>query len=33
VVTLTSPGTFSMQTRSEAAFVSWLVPYLSKSGD
>ncbi|MCX6374273.1 MAG: TIGR00266 family protein [Actinobacteria bacterium] len=33
VVTLTGPGTFYMQTRSEAAFVSWLVPYLPKSGN
>jgi uncharacterized protein (TIGR00266 family) len=33
VVTLTGPGTFFMQTRSEAAFVSWLVPYLPKSGN
>ena len=33
VVTLTGPGTFYMQTRSEAAFVSWLVPLLPKSGN
>lgn len=32
VMTLTGPGTFFMQTRSEGAFVSWLVPYLPKSG-
>jgi len=31
VVTLTGPGTFFMQTRSEAAFVSWLVPLLPKN--
>ena len=30
VVTLTGPGTFFMQTRSEAAFVSWLAPLLPK---
>ena len=33
VVTLTGPGTFFMQTRSEAAFVSWLVPLLPKSSN
>jgi len=33
VVTLTGPGTFFMQTRSEGAFVSWLVPYLPKSSN
>jgi uncharacterized protein (TIGR00266 family) len=32
VVTLTGPGTFFTQTRSEGAFVNWLVPYLPKSG-
>lgn len=32
VVTLSGPGTFFTQTRSEGAFVSWLVPYLPKSG-
>ncbi len=31
VVTLTGPGTFFMQTRSAAAFVSWLVPLLPKT--
>ena len=31
VVTLTGPGTFFMQTRSEAAFVGWLVPLLPKN--
>jgi uncharacterized protein (TIGR00266 family) len=31
VVTLTGPGSFYMQTRSEAAFVSWLVPLLPKN--
>jgi uncharacterized protein (AIM24 family) len=33
VVTLAGPGTFFMQTRSEAAFVGWLTPYLPKSGN
>jgi len=33
VMTLTGPGTFFMQTRSEAAFVNWLVPLLPKSGN
>jgi len=33
VVTLTGPGTFFTQTRSEAAFVSWLVPYLPKNNN
>jgi len=33
VVTLTGPGTFFTQTRSEGAFVSWLVPYLPKSSN
>jgi uncharacterized protein (TIGR00266 family) len=33
VVTLTGPGTFFMQTRSEGAFVSWLVPYLPKNSN
>jgi uncharacterized protein (TIGR00266 family) len=33
VVTLTGPGTFFTQTRSEGAFVNWLVPYLPKSGN
>ena len=33
VVTLTGPGTFFMQTRSEAAFVGWLTPYLPKGGN
>ncbi len=33
VATLTGPGTFFMQTRSEGAFVSWLVPYLPKSSN
>ena len=32
-VTLTGPGTFFMQTRSEGAFVSRLVPYLPKSSN
>lgn len=31
VVTLTGPGTLFLQTRSEGAFVSWLVPLLPKS--
>jgi uncharacterized protein (TIGR00266 family) len=33
VVTLTGPGTFYMQTRSEAALVGWLVPLLPKNGN
>jgi len=33
VVTLGGPGTFFMQTRSEAAFVDWLVPKLPKTGN
>jgi uncharacterized protein (TIGR00266 family) len=33
VVTLTGPGTFYMQTRSEAALVNWLIPLLPKSGN
>ena len=33
VVTLTGPGTFFTQTRSESAFVSWLIPYLPKSSN
>jgi len=33
VVTLTGPGTFFMQTRSEAAFVGWLIPYLPKNSN
>ena len=33
VVTLTGPGTFYMQTRSEAALVNWLVPLLPKNGN
>jgi uncharacterized protein (TIGR00266 family) len=33
VVTLTGPGTFYMQTRSTAAFVSWLVPLLPKTNN
>ncbi len=33
VVTLTGPGTFFTQTRSEAAFVSWLAPLLPKSSN
>jgi uncharacterized protein (AIM24 family) len=32
-VTLTGPGTFYMQTRSEAALVSWLIPLLPKSSN
>ena len=33
VVTLTGPGTFFTQTRSEQAFIGWLVPYLPKSSN
>ena len=33
VLTLTGPGAFYMQTRSEAAFVSWLIPLLPKSSN
>lgn len=33
VVTLTGPGAFYMQTRSEAAFVSRLIPLLPKSSN
>ncbi len=32
VCKLTGPGRFYMQTRSEDAFLSWLVPHLPKSG-
>jgi uncharacterized protein (TIGR00266 family) len=33
VVTLTGPGTFFTQTRSEQAFINWIVPYLPKSSN
>lgn len=33
MVTLTGPSTFYLQTRSTAAFVSWLVPLLPKTND
>lgn len=33
VVTLSGPGAFYMQTRSEAAFVSWLIALLPKSSN
>jgi uncharacterized protein (TIGR00266 family) len=33
VVTLSGPGTFFMQTRSEQAFLAWLIPQLPKSSN
>ncbi len=33
VVTLTGPGTFFMQTRSEQGLVAWLIPQMPKSGN
>ncbi len=31
VVDLTGPGTFTMQSRSQDAFLSWLIPRLASS--